>query len=181
MGESGRKWEKVYIFTLILIGITSCMLQLIGEFDCKLDAKGRLVVPSALKRQLPNVEQDGLIVNRGFEKNLVIYTREEWDKQAAKIARLNTFTAKNRAFIRQFMRGATMLTLDAAGRVLLPKVLLDYAGISGEIVLACQFDRIEVWAKSAYEEMMNDGADMDFSTLAEEVMGDFDFGGEGDE
>jgi MraZ protein len=157
------------------------MLQLIGEFDCKLDAKGRLVVPSALKRQLPNVEQDGLIVNRGFEKNLVVYTREEWDKQAAKISRLNTFNAKNRAFIRQFMRGATMLTLDAAGRVLLPKVLLEYAGIEGEIVLACQFDRIEVWSKSAYDEMMDDGADMDFSTLAEEVMGDFDFGGGADE
>ncbi len=52
------------------------MIQLIGEFECKLDAKGRLVVPAALKRQLPDVEQEGLIVNRGFDKNLVIYTRE---------------------------------------------------------------------------------------------------------
>lgn len=155
------------------------MLQLIGEFECKLDAKGRLAVPSSLKRQLPDVEREGLVVNRGFEKNLVVYTREEWDKQAAKISRLNTFNAKNRAFIRQFMRGATTLTLDAAGRVLLPKVLLEYANIQGEVVLACQFDRIEVWAKTTYDEMMNDGADMDFSALAQEVMGDFDFGGGG--
>ncbi len=153
------------------------MLQLIGEFECKLDTKGRLVVPSALKRQLPDVEREGLIVNRGFEKNLVIYTREEWDKQAAKISRLNTFNAKNREFIRQFMRGATILTLDAAGRVLLPKVLLDYAGVATEVVLACQFDRVEVWAKAAYDEMMNGGADVDFSALAQEVMGDLDFGG----
>ena len=181
MGESGRKWEKVYIFTLILIGITSCMLQLIGEFDCKLDAKGRLVVPSALKRQLPNVEQDGLIVNRGFEKNLVIYTREEWDKQAAKIARLNTFTAKNRAFIRQFMRGATELSLDSAGRVLLPKSLLEYANIKGEVFLQCQFDKIEVWAKDEYEKMMDSSTDEDFSALAEEVMGGFNFAGDGNE
>ena len=157
------------------------MLQLIGEFECKLDAKGRLVVPSALKRQLPNVEQDGLIVNRGFEKNLVIYTRGEWDKQAAKISRLNTFNAKNREFIRQFMRGATMLTLDAAGRVLLPKVLLDYAKIEGDVVLACQFDRIEIWPKAVYDEMMNGDVGDDFAALAEEVMGNMDFGGDADE
>lgn len=153
------------------------MIQLIGEFECKLDAKGRLVVPATLKRQLPNVERDGLIVNRGFENNLVIYTREEWDKQATKISKLNTFNAKNREFVRQFMRGATVLNLDSAGRVLLPKVLLDYAKIDGDVVLACQFDKIEVWSKGIYDEMMNGGVNDDFALLAEEVMGGFDFGG----
>lgn len=153
------------------------MIQLIGEFECKLDAKGRLVVPAALKRQLPDVEQEGLIVNRGFDKNLVIYTREEWDKQAAMISKLNTFNAKNREFIRQFMRGATILSLDSAGRVLLPKVLLDYAGIVGDVVLACQFDKVEVWPKAVYDEKMDMGDGEDFSALAEEVMGSLDFGG----
>lgn len=153
------------------------MIQLIGEFECKLDAKGRLVVPAALKRQLPDVEREGLVVNRGFEGNLVIYTKAEWDKQASKIAKLNTFNKRNRDFVRQFMRGATVLTLDSAGRVLLPKMLLDYAGIAGDVVLACQFDKIEVWSKSVYDEMMDEGGDMDFSDLAEEVMGGLDFGG----
>lgn len=153
------------------------MIQLIGEFECKLDAKGRLVVPAALKRQLPDVEREGLIVNRGFDKNLVIYTREEWDKQAAKISKLNTFNAKNREFVRQFMRGATVLSLDSAGRVLLPKVLLDYAKIETEVVLACQFDKVEVWPKAVYEEMMCVGEADDFAALAEEVMGSIDFEG----
>jgi len=153
------------------------MIQLIGEFECKLDAKGRLAVPAALKRQLPDVEREGLVVNRGFDKNLVIYTREEWDKQAAMISKLNTFNVKNREFVRQFMRGATILTLDSAGRVLLPKVLLDYAKIEGEIVLACQFDKIEVWPKAVYEEMMSGGGEDDFAALAQEVMGNIDFGG----
>ncbi len=152
------------------------MIQLIGEFECKLDAKGRLVVPAALKRQLPDVEQEGLVVNRGFDKNLVIYTREEWDKQAAKISKLNTFNAKNREFVRQFMRGATLLNLDSAGRVLLPKVLLDYAKIDGEVVLACQFDRVEVWPKVVYDQMMDCGEANDFAALAEEVMGNINFG-----
>ncbi|MBP3943235.1 division/cell wall cluster transcriptional repressor MraZ [Sphingobacteriaceae bacterium WQ 2009] len=150
------------------------MIQLIGEFECKLDAKGRMVLPAALKRQLPDAEREGLVLNRGFEKHLVLYTREEWNAITAKLAKLNPYVAKNRVFVRAFTRGATELTLDAAGRVLLPKNLLSYAGIAGELVLACQFNKIEVWAKDAYEALMEDDLDADFSALAEQVMGDFD-------
>lgn len=153
------------------------MAHLIGEFECKLDTKGRMVLPAALKRQLPNVERDGLVVNRGFEKHLVFYTKEEWSSITHKLASLNQFNEKNRMFVRAFTRGATELNLDSAGRVLLPKGLLDYAGIEGEIVLACQFNKIEVWAKSGYEQLMNGGMDEDFSALAEEVMGGLDIGG----
>lgn len=153
------------------------MLKLIGEFECKLDAKGRMVVPASLKRQLPEAEQEGLVVNRGFEKNLVIYTKDEWNKKMMQLSKLNQYNAKNRNFIRQFMRGATELSLDSAGRVLLPKGLLEYAGIQSDVVLACQFDKIEVWAKAEYDALMGAGMDDDFATLAEEVMGGFDFGG----
>ncbi|MBE8715482.1 division/cell wall cluster transcriptional repressor MraZ [Sphingobacterium hungaricum] len=153
------------------------MIQLIGEYECKLDAKGRLVVPAALKRQLPDVEREGLVVNRGFEKNLVIYTREEWNKKMAQLAKLNQYKAENRNFIRQFMRGATELSLDAAGRVLLPKTLVEYAGVGNELVLACQFDKIEVWSKEAYEKIVGDISEEDFADLAEKVMGGFDFEG----
>jgi len=153
------------------------MIQLIGEYECKLDTKGRLVVPAALKRQLPDVEREGLVVNRGFEKNLVIYTREEWNKKMAQLAKLNQYRAENRNFIRQFMRGATELSLDAAGRVLLPKTLTEYAGVGSEVVLACQFDKIEVWSKEAYEKIVGDISEDDFANLAEKVMGGFDFEG----
>ncbi len=153
------------------------MIQLIGEFECKLDTKGRMVVPAALKRQLPDAEREGLVVNRGFEKNLVIYTRDEWNKKMQQLAKLNQYNAKNRNFVRQFMRGATELALDAAGRVLLPKGLLEYAEIDGEVVLACQFDKIEVWSKPVYDELMGEDMGEDFAALAEEVMGGFDFGG----
>lgn len=153
------------------------MAHLIGEFECKLDTKGRMVLPAALKRQLPNVERDGLVVNRGFEKHLVFYTKEEWRSITDKLASLNQFNEKNRMFVRAFTRGATELNMDSAGRVLLPKGLLEYAGIEGEIVLACQFNKIEVWAKIGYEQLMNDGMDEDFSALAEEVMGGLEMGG----
>lgn len=153
------------------------MAHLIGEFECKLDTKGRMVLPAALKRQLPNVERDGLVVNRGFEKHLVFYTRDEWNVITQKLSSLNQFNEKNRMFVRAFTRGATELNLDSAGRVLLPKGLLDYAQIGNEVVLACQFNKIEVWSKAGYDELINGGVDEDFSALAEEVMGGLDLGG----
>ncbi len=147
------------------------MDHLIGEFDCKLDTKGRMVLPAALKRQMPDVERSGLVINRGFEKHLVIYPRSEWDKITRKLAKLNTYKARNRKFIRDFTRGATELMLDAAGRVLLPKSLLGYGGITTDIVLFCQFNKIEVWAKESYTQLWEDEGGDDFAALAEEVMG----------
>lgn len=147
------------------------MGQLTGEFECKLDAKGRMTLPAALKRQLPEVEQEGLVINRGFEKHLVFYTKSEWAKITAKLAKLNRYKAKNRQFIRTFTRGHTELSLDAAGRVLLPKSLVEYAGIGSEVVLLCQFDQIEIWAKDAYSALWEAEDTDDFAALAEEVMG----------
>ena len=157
------------------------MGHLIGEFDCKLDTKGRMVLPAALKRQMPEVERDGLVVNRGFEKHLVLYPRKEWDKITDKLAKLNAYKAKNRQFVRDFTRGATELALDAAGRVLLPKSLLGWGGIETEVVLSCQFNKIEVWSKEAYSKLWENEEDDDFAALAEEVMGGDDLAVEGDE
>lgn len=153
------------------------MSFLIGEYECKLDAKGRMVVPAALKRQLPDVEREGLVVNRGFDGNLVLYTRSEWNKILAQLSRLNQFQARNRDFIRKFTSGATELMLDSAGRVLLPRTLLDYAQIGSELVLVCNLSKVEVWSKAKYEEKLNAISEEDFSELAEAVMGDFDMEG----
>lgn len=150
------------------------MGHLIGEFDCKLDTKGRMVLPAALKRQMPEVEREGLVINRGFEKYLVLYPRREWDKITRKLAKLSTYKTKNREFVRKFTRGATELVLDSAGRVLLPKPLLEYGQIETEIVLSCQFNKIEVWSKAAYNQLWEDEEDDDFAALAEEVMGNDD-------
>lgn len=70
------------------------MNHFLGEFECKLDAKNRMVLPAALKRQMPDVEREGLVINRGFEKNLVIYTRQEWRNIMEKLERLNPFDRK---------------------------------------------------------------------------------------
>ena len=146
------------------------MPHFLGEFECKLDAKGRMMIPVALKKQLPEAEKEGLVINRGFEKHLVIYTRKEWDKIVDDLSKLNSYEKRTREFIRYFTRGASELSVDAAGRVLLPKSLLEYAGISLDVVLACQFNRIEVWSQEAYDAQI-DNEPENFSNLAEEVMG----------
>lgn len=146
------------------------MSQLIGEYDCKIDAKGRVLIPMALKKQLPTESQDKFVVNRGFEPCLVMYPHNEWEKISDEINKLNLFNQKNRDFARYFFRGATALPLDKQQRVLLPKSLLDYANIETELVLLAYGNKIEIWSKKAYENLLaNEPAD--FSSLAEEVMG----------
>jgi MraZ protein len=154
------------------------MSHFLGEFDCKLDAKGRMMIPSSLKKQLPDAEREGLVINRGFEKHLVIYTRKEWDSITEELSRLNSYEKKSRDFIRYFTRGATELTLDSANRILFPKALMEYAGISTEVVLSCQLNKIEVWARDAYETQM-DNEPENFANLAEEVMGNTGRRGDG--
>lgn len=137
------------------------------------------MVPSNLKKQLPNVEQEGLVVNRGFEKHLVIYPKKVWEGIVEELSKLNQYEKKTRDFVRFFTRGATELTLDASGRVNLPKALLEYAGIEGEVILACQFDKIELWSKAAYDNLFESEPE-DFANLAEEVMGNKNRRGDGE-
>jgi MraZ protein len=146
------------------------MSYLTGEFECKLDAKGRMMIPTGLKKQLPEADSEGLVINRGLEKYLVIYTKTEWDKKLDELSKLNEYDRKSLQFIRLFTAGATGLQPDAAGRVLLPKNLLDYAGIAGEVVLTTMLNKVEVWDKKAHQEMINNEPE-NFAELAEEVMG----------
>jgi MraZ protein len=144
--------------------------NLIGEFECRLDDKSRVILPSGLKKQISQEAQDRFVINRGFENCLVLYPMNEWKGISEEINRLNLYNRKNRDFARYFYRGATELTLDNASRLLLPKSLLSYAGIVRDVVLFAFSNRIEVWAMDRYEKLMTDEP-ADFSVLAEEVMG----------
>ncbi len=140
-----------------------------GEYECKIDAKGRVMMPVALKKQIPTEAQSNFVINRGFEQCLVIYPKNEWDTISEELNKLNLFSKKNRDFFRYFMRGATQLELDTNGRFLIPKSLLTYAGIGQELVLFAFSNRIEVWNKATYESLLTDEP-QDFANLAEEVM-----------
>ena len=150
------------------------MAHFLGDFYCKLDNKARLTIPSALKQQLPGKGAEPLVISRGFEKYLVIYPREEWDKKIEELSKLNQYARENLQFIRHFTRGATEMVPDSNGRVLLPRLLCDYAGIdaasANEVMIRCQINRIEVWGKSAYDAMLVNEP-VDFAALAAKVMG----------
>ncbi|HSY76682.1 MAG TPA: division/cell wall cluster transcriptional repressor MraZ [Bacteroidia bacterium] len=146
------------------------MAALIGEYECKLDDKGRLMLPVGLKKQLPSKEQKHFVVNRGLDKQLNLWPKKEWHKETASFSKLNLYKQKDREFVRRFNAGATEVELDGSGRLLLPKSLMEYAGVEKDAVLFGFSNRIEIWSKQEYNKYMKQGAD-DFAALAEEVMG----------
>jgi MraZ protein len=146
------------------------MTQLLGEYDCKLDSKGRVLFPSGLRKQLHPEVQDRFVVNRGFEECLSLYPYDEWQNITREIDKLNLYVEKNRKFVRYFYRGATELQLDSNSRLLLPKKLLEWADIEKTVVLFAYANRVEIWDKDKYENLLTDEPE-DFADLAEEVMG----------
>jgi MraZ protein len=158
------------------IAFLTTMTHFLGEFECKLDAKGRLMLPAALRKQVSPEAQDKFVVNRGFENCLALYPYNEWQKISAEVNRLNMYVKKNREFARYFYRGATELELDTAGRLLLPKRLLEYAEVDKDLILSAYANKIEVWSKARFESVLNDEP-ADFAALAEEVMGKVNGGG----
>lgn len=149
------------------------MSFLLGEYEVKLDEKGRVRLPSALLKQMDSSVNGRFVLNRGFENCLALYPWPIWDEMASKVNKLNTFDKKNRQFVRAFYRGATELQLDGSERLNLPKQLMAYAGISKTIIVTAQSNYIEIWDKERYEEFMEMDSD-DWADLAEQVMGDED-------
>ena len=146
------------------------MTNFIGEYECKLDAKGRMMLPSGLRKQLDAASEEKFVMNRGFEKCLVLYPKSDWKYISEEVNKLNQYVKKNREFIRYFYRGATEMGLDGTGRLLFPKRMLEYGGIDKEVVLFAYGNRIEVWDKDTYNGLLTDEPD-EFANLAEEVMG----------
>ncbi|MEM1326815.1 MAG: division/cell wall cluster transcriptional repressor MraZ [Bacteroidota bacterium] len=146
------------------------MQPLLGEYDCKIDAKGRMRLPSGLLSQLPEKESYEFVLNRGLENCIMLYPVEVWDEITKKVNELNQFVKKNRAFIRYFYRGAQRITLDSADRILLNKRLLEYAEIDKETILFAYNQQVEIWAKDKYESFLT-GDEEEYSELAEQVLG----------
>jgi MraZ protein len=146
------------------------MIGFLGEFEATLDAKGRFLLPAAIKKQLPEGESTRFVINRGFEKCLSLYPMQSWQPLYDKISTLNDFDPRVREFRRYFLNGATIVEPDSAGRILLPPNLKEYAGLGKDIVLASAVDKIEIWDKEAYNKFFEQYSPGDFSDLAKSVM-----------
>ena len=147
------------------------MNTIVGTYECKVDAKGRVLMPSPLKKQLASSLQDGGGVKRSvFQPCLELYPMQEWNLMMQKINKLNRFVKKNNDFIRRFTAGVKVVEIDALGRLLIPKDLVGFASISKEVVFSSAVNIVEIWDKELYEKSIN-GEDIDFADLAEDVMG----------
>jgi mraZ protein len=124
-----------------------------SEYECKLDAKGRLVLPARIKAQLPEPEGgvQELVIRRGFEPCLIIYPMVEFKKVFSKISGLNEFNEENRKLQRNFLSGVVTIELDSNGRLLIPKNMLAYAQVDKDAMLVGTGSKVEFWNPSVYE------------------------------
>ena len=142
-----------------------------SEYECKLDAKGRLVLPARIKTQLPEPDGGGqeLVIRRGFEPCLIIYPLIEIKKVFSKISGLNEFKEENRTLQRNFLSGVVTVELDSNGRFLIPKNMLAYAQVEKDAMLVGTGSKVEVWNPSIYEKhLIQDPGEL--SKLAEKYL-----------
>jgi MraZ protein len=147
------------------------MATFIGDYHCKVDSKGRIMLPSAFKKQMPSSASDRFVIKKDiFESCLVLYPMDEWDRQNAIIrSKINPYNKEHNTFLRGFFKGTAEIVLDSNNRILIPKRLLDSVIGESEVVMAGQGGRIEIWSVKLYESVA-DNAD-EFATLAEKILG----------
>ena len=146
------------------------LTSFIGTYECKVDAKGRLMLPTSLKKQFGSLEEGFVLKRSVFQPCLELYPMDEWNKMMQKINKLNRFVKKNNDFIRRFTAGVKMVEIDTNGRLVIPKELVVFAKIEKDIVLSSAVNIVEIWDKDLYENVIENATD-DFADLAEEVMG----------
>ena len=150
------------------------MINFIGTYECKIDDKDRLKVPSSLIKQMENFEDKTFVVKRSvFQSCLEVYPMKAWDKLMDKINKLNRFIKKNADFIRMFTAGVKTVELDSAGRMQISKDLTHFANLQKDIVITSAGELFEIWDKEVYEKVIATNED-DFANLAEDVMGALD-------
>ncbi len=148
------------------------MISLQGEHICRVDAKGRFLLPGALKGQLNASLEEGFIVKRSiFSKCLELYPRSNWNELLRRItSKLNRFKKDDNDFIRAYTAGLKELEADSNGRLLIPRDLAIFAEITGDIVVNAKMECIEIWDKAKYDEIVN-ATQPNISDLAEKILG----------
>lgn len=148
---------------------TTSMTFFTSEYESKLDAKGRLVLPARIKAQLPESGDNELVIRRGFEPCLILYPMVEFRKVFSKISGLSEFNEEYRKLQRNFFSGTATVELDNNGRFLIPKNMLGYAQLEKDIILVGMGNKVEVWNPAIYEKhLINDPSEL--SKLAQKFL-----------
>lgn len=138
--------------------------MLIGEYKHNIDTKKRLAVPAKFRKEMG----DKVVVTKGLDQCLFIYTISEWEKVAEKLSELPTGSADTRNFVRALLSGAVDVEIDALGRILIPDYLKQFAGLKDKVVIAGVYRRLEVWDQVVWE-MHKDKMDKQMDSMAEKL------------
>ncbi len=136
----------------------------IGEYKHTIDPKGRMAVPNKFRGNL----QEGVVVTRGLDNCLFLYSKTEWEKIAEKLSNLPISQKGARAFARLMLAGAMDVEIDKQGRINLPLYLRKYAGLTNKSVIAGLYNRLEVWNPKVWEEYKS-GTEKESSDIAEKL------------
>jgi MraZ protein len=118
----------------------------IGEYNHNLDSKGRLAIPAKFRVSL----KKGAVVTKGLDNCLFLYSKEQWQKMAEKLASLPTSQAKARAFARHIIAGAMDVEFDSQGRITLPEYLRNFATLNKKTIIAGLYNHLEIWDEEAW-------------------------------
>ena len=140
-----------------------------SEHECRLDAKGRLVLPSRLKSVLPEASKKSIIIRKGFEPNLIIYPLHEFQNIYTRINSLNEFSSEQRKLKRNLFSSISQVDLDSNGRFLLPKSMISHTGLEKDVILVGMGNVIELWSPDNYKKYLINDAN-EFSKLAQKYL-----------
>lgn len=141
-----------------------------GQAEYSVDAKGRLAIPAKMRAVLNPEAKNTFTITRGFEQCIFLYPMDRWEVIESELNALNSYTRAARNFVRNVLMWADEVQLDGQGRIGVPKVLAEMAGVSDKALVIGALDHIEIWNPERFQSYLNEQED-DYETLAERVMG----------
>ncbi len=139
-----------------------------GSFNYTVDSKGRINIPAKMRKNLSPDANESFVITRGFENCIFVYPNDEWAKREVELSKLQQTNRDDRLFTRLLLQYATDVELDGQHRIVLTKELMEYAKISGDVLILGVFDRIEVWNPEEYTKYL-EAQSKDYVTVAENV------------
>lgn len=136
-----------------------------GEYNCKIDSKGRITFPAKLREQL---EGQNFVITRGLDKCIDLFPMDKWNEKMKKLENIKTTDIKQRTYVRFLLSAATELDFDAQGRINIPQSLKTYSELEKEVVVIGQNGRMEIWSKSRWDSFMSDSLE-NISDIAQEL------------
>ena len=140
-----------------------------GQELYSLDSKGRVNIPAKMRRSLSPEAQDTFVVTRGVDRCIVAYPLDEWRKYEERFARLNQYDEQERFFLRMILAWSEEVQLDAQQRIMLPRRLLEFAGIENKVTIVGVVDHIEFWNPEEFERYLS-GFAQSYEQVAAQVM-----------